>query len=164
MKFTKKNLKKIVNEMCYTNCAYAKGEKLYLLDPDSEVFATDLDCGVHPSNLGRGFFKECEEFKKFDIEQKNIILVTTGVFDKWFLDKSFIQKLNSIDHMEISVPDDYMKNNLIEVVDPKTFEHNDEKLTDVQNVINQKCPGKIVFITETQFDEYYNNSIKNWEE
>ena len=66
--------------------------------------------------------------------------------------------------MEISVPDDYMKNNLIEVVDPKTFEHNDEKLTDVQNVINQKCPGKIVFITETQFDEYYNNSIKNWEE
>ena len=70
MKFTKKNLKKIVNEMCYTNCAYAKGEKLYLLDPDSEVFATDLDCGVHPSNLERGFFKECEEFKKIRYRTK----------------------------------------------------------------------------------------------
>lgn len=159
-----KDLESVIKDFAEdTNCGILiKDDKIFVIDPDCEFFANDFDDEVNPKYLGSGI-KTLEKYGKkletFGFGAKNIVLATAGYFDMLFLHKEFIKKLNKINSMVIPVE------NLNGKIETIVLDENDEmnyverSVKELETEISEKCPGKIKFMHEDEFNKLWDDSI-----
>ena len=161
-----KDLKTVIKDFAKdTSCGIlVKDDKIFVIDPDCEFFATDFDgCPC----LGQGISTLVSygtKLMNFGFNAKNIVLATNGCFDMLFLSKEFIKKLNKINSMVIPVSD---LNGTIETIvsnDDGTETYDEIPVEDLKTEIAEKCPGKIKFMLQDEFDKLWDDSIKPYDE
>ena len=170
-----KDLKTVISNFADdTNCGVlVKDDKIFVIDPDCEFFATDFDpCirlegKINPKDLGDGIstlVSYGRKLKNFGFDAQNIVLATAGCFDMLFLHKEFIKKLNKINSMVIPVE------NLSGNIETVVFDENSEpkyverSIKELETKISEKCPGKIKFMLQDEFDKLWDDSTKPYED
>ena len=157
-----------------TNCGVlVKDDKIFVIDPDCEFFATDFDpCiglegKINPKDLGDGIstlVSYGRKLKNFGFDAQNIVLATAGCFDMLFLHKEFIKKLDKINSMLIPVDDLNGTIETIVVYDYDEPTYAERSIKELENEISEKCPGKIKFILQSDFDKLWDDSTKPYED
>ena len=151
-----------------TNCGVlVKDDKIFVIDPECEFFANDYDEEINPKYLGAGI-KTLEEYgkklKMFGYDPKNIVLAAAGYFDMSFLHKEFIKKMSKINSMLIPVDDLNGTIETIVVYDYDEPTYAERSIKELENEISEKCPGKIKFILQSDFDKLWDDSTKPYED
>ena len=166
-----KDLKTVIKDFAEdTNCGILiKDDKIFVIDPDCEFFATDFDSclrfkgKINPKCLGEGISTLVSygaRLKKFSFDAKNIVLATNGCFDMLFLHKEFIKKLNKINSMVIPVENLTGKIETIVLDENDEMNYVDRSVKELETEISEKCPGKIKFMLQDEFDKLWNDSTK----